>query len=81
MKLLFQKSLHSSAQILGNGKIEAKAVLLSTDIEMAARIVAAHDSFLIEQAEWESLRSGSHSVSDAGEASALIHEISRKESA
>jgi hypothetical protein len=72
MKLLFQKSLHSSAQILENGKIEAKAVLLSTDIEMAARIVAAHDSFLIEQAEWESLRSGSHYVSDAGEAAALV---------
>lgn len=60
MKVLFQKSLRSSTRNIGNGKIEAEAVLLSTDAEVAARIVVANDTFVIEHAEWESLRSGSH---------------------
>ena len=36
----------------------AEAVLLSTDCEIVARLVAAADTFLIEQAEWEQLRQG-----------------------
>ena len=72
MKLLFQKSLRSSARNLGNGKIAAETALLSTDSEMAARIVVAADSFIIEQAEWESLRSGSHYVTVGHKIEALV---------
>ncbi len=36
----------------------AEAVLLSTDCEIVARLTAAADTFLIEQAEWEQLRQG-----------------------
>ena len=55
-----------------NGKIAAEAVLLSTDTEMTARIVAANDTFMIEQAEWESLRSDSHYGPNGGEPTELI---------
>ena len=58
MKLLFQRSLRSCTRSIGAGKIMAEAVLLSTDCEIVARLVAAADTFLIEQAEWEQLRQG-----------------------
>lgn len=63
MRLLYQTSLRSGTRNLGDGKIAAEAVLLSTDAEMAARLVVAADSLSIEHAEWESLRSDSHYVS------------------
>lgn len=70
--MLFQKSLRSSTRSADHGKISAEAVLLSTDAEMVARIVVANDTFVIEKAEWESLRSGSHYLPSAGTASQLI---------
>ena len=63
MKLLFQKSLRSGARKISPEKTSAEAVLLSTDLEMTASIVVANDTLVIEKAEWESLRSGSHYVS------------------
>ena len=58
MKLLFQRSLRSCTRSIGEGKIMAEAVLLSTDCEIVARLTVAADTFLIEQAEWEQLRLG-----------------------
>lgn len=58
MRLLFQRSLRSSTRVLSPDKIVAEAVLLSSDREMVARLVVATDTFIIEHAEWESLRIG-----------------------
>jgi hypothetical protein len=58
MQLLFQRSLRSGTRVLSPAKISAEAVLLSSDREMVARLVAAADTFIIEHAEWESLRIG-----------------------
>ncbi|MBP2665409.1 MAG: hypothetical protein H6Q76_389 [Firmicutes bacterium] len=71
MKLLFQQSLRSSTRSVGDGRIEAEAVLLSTDAEMVARITVTQDTFLIEKAERESLRSGSLYVSSVGGANLI----------
>ena len=71
MKLLFQQILRSSTRSIGNGRIEAEAVLLSTDAEMVARITVAQDTYLIEKAERESLRSGSLYVSSVGGANLI----------
>ena len=71
MKLLFQQSLRSSTRSVGGGRIEAEAVLLSTDAEMVARITVTQDTFLIEKAERESLRSGSLYVSSVGGANLI----------
>lgn len=45
-------------QTTDKGRITAEAVLLSTDCEIVARIAAAADTFIIEQAVWELLRQG-----------------------
>ncbi len=71
MRLLFQKCLRSSTRSIRNGKISAEAVLLTTDVELVARIVIAQDTFLIEKAEWESLRSGSHYMPNGDTATQL----------
>jgi hypothetical protein len=72
MKLLFQRSLRSCTRSIGEGKIMAEAVLLSTDCEIVARLVAAADTFLIEQAEWELLRQGAEYAPCGGAVPVLL---------
>ena len=72
MKLLFQRSLRSCTRSIGEGKITVEAVLLSTDCEIVARLVAAADTFLIEQAEWELLRQGAEYAPCGGAVPALL---------
>ncbi len=72
MQLLSQRSLCSCTRQTTNGRITAEAVLLSTDCEIVARIAAAADTFIIEQAEWELLRQGAEYAPAGGAVPALL---------
>ena len=72
MKLLFQRTLRSCTRHTEQGRITAEAVLLSTDCEIVARLAAAADTFLIEQAEWELLRQGHEYAPYGGTVPALL---------
>jgi hypothetical protein len=72
MQLLFQRSLRSNTRISQSDKIVAEAVLLSSDTEMVARLVAAADTFLIEQAKWEILRQGAAYAPQSATVPALL---------
>ena len=72
MQLLSQRSLRSCTRQTDKGRITAEAVLLSTDCEIVARIAAAADTFIIEQAVWELLRQGAEYAPSGGAVPALL---------
>lgn len=58
MKLVFQRSLCSSTQLVDSGLLLVEAMLLTSATEMTARMTVAKDSFQIQTATWERLREG-----------------------
>ena len=58
MGLLYQKNIRCSVRRQGDGQCVSESVLLATDEEVTARIVFTEKDYLICQAEWEALRTG-----------------------